>query len=76
MIELTCFLYSSTFVLSALIVLYLAKSAFDLAAPFRLKDQLTENDNSEVGIVLCGYLLGVIAVLEGSFMVKEKGQRL
>ena len=73
MIELTYFIYGSAFVVSALIMLYLAKSAFDLATPFKLKDQLTENDNPAVGIVLCGYLLGVIAVLVGSFMGEGEG---
>ena len=47
MIELTYFIYGSAFVVSALIMLYLAKSAFDLATPFKLKHELTLNPKKE-----------------------------
>ena len=73
MIELGYFLYSTAFVAAAMLMLYIAKSVFDLATPFKLKVQMTEQDNPAVGIVLCGYLLGVIAVLAGSFIGEGEG---
>ena len=55
MIELSYFLYGFTYVLSGLAMLYVAKTAFDFATPYKLNVQLTERDNPAIGVVLSGF---------------------
>ena len=73
MIELSYLLFGSGFVVAALLMLYLAKAAFDFATPFKLSLQLTEKDNPAMGILLAGYLFGVLAVLCGTFIGEGEG---
>ena len=73
MIELSYFLYGFTYVLSGLAMLYVAKTAFDFATPYKLNVQLTERDNPAIGVVLSGFLLGIISVLVGSFFGEGEG---
>jgi len=72
--ELTWALYGFGFVVYAIIFLLVAKEIFDLVSPYRLNVQLSEKDNPAVGIVLTGYLLGVIAVLGGVFSGDSSGE--
>lgn len=72
--ELTWALYGFGFVVYAIIFLLVAKEVFDLVSPYRLNVQLSEKDNPAVGIVLTGYLLGVIAVLGGVFSGDSSGE--
>jgi uncharacterized membrane protein YjfL (UPF0719 family) len=65
--ELIWALYGTGFVLVALFFLIVAKKLFDLATPYSVDVQMTDKDNPAVGVVLAGYLLGVIAVICGSF---------
>ncbi len=51
----------------ALLFLTMAKKVFDLVTPYSGTVQLTEKDNPAVGVMLVGYLLGVIAVISGTF---------
>jgi uncharacterized membrane protein YjfL (UPF0719 family) len=66
--ELIWVLYGTGYVVAALLALYIAKELFDLVTPYKLRVQLSEKDNPAVGVVLFGYLLGVIAVVCGAFV--------
>ena len=74
MIEISFFLYGIAFALSGLAMLYVAKTAFDFATPYKLNVQLTERDNPAIGVVLSGFLLGIISVLVGSFFGEGEGE--
>jgi uncharacterized membrane protein YjfL (UPF0719 family) len=67
MTELLWVLYSTGYLVFAIVLLLLAKKAFDLATPFSVNVQLTEKDNTAVGILMAGFLLGVTAVICGVF---------
>ena len=69
--ELIWALYGIGFVVVALVFLYLAKGLFDLVTPYHLNVQLSEKNNPAVGLVLFGYLIGVIAVISGTFSGDE-----
>jgi uncharacterized membrane protein YjfL (UPF0719 family) len=67
-------LYGLGYVAVGLLLLYLAKELFDLVTPYSVKVQLTEKDNPAVGVVLLGYMLGVVAVLCGVFSGEEAAE--
>jgi len=68
MTELSWVLYSTGYLVFAIVFLLIAKKLFDLATPFSVDVQLTEKDNPAVGILMTGFLLGVTAVICGVFM--------
>ena len=65
--QLIWMLYSAGFLVLAIAILFAAKRAFDWITPYKLDDQLTERDNPAVGIILAGFLLGVMAVICAAF---------
>ena len=67
MIYVTWSLYAVAWLAVALVFLFIAKKLFDLLTPYSLEVQLTEKDNPAVGLVLSGFLLGVAAVICGTF---------
>ncbi|VGO16491.1 hypothetical protein PDESU_05082 [Pontiella desulfatans] len=67
MIYLSWSLYAAVWLAVALVFLFVAKKLFDLLTPYSLEVQLTEKDNPAVGLVLGGFLLGVAAVVCGTF---------
>jgi uncharacterized membrane protein YjfL (UPF0719 family) len=68
MTEFMWILYSTGYLLFAIIFLLVAKKLFDLLTPFSVDIQLTEKDNPAVGILIVGFLLGVTAVICGVFI--------
>lgn len=68
MTELMWILYSTGYLVFAIIFLLVAKKLFDLLTPFSVDIQLTEKDNPAVGILIAGFLLGVTAVICGVFI--------
>ncbi len=71
MTELLWVLYSTGYLVFAIVFLWIAKKAFDLATPFSVDVQLTEKDNTAVGILMTGFLLGVTAIICGVFIGEE-----
>ena len=67
MIYLSWSLYAAAYLAVAIVFLFGAKKLFDLLTPYSLEIQLTEKDNPAVGLVLVGFLLGVTAILCGTF---------
>lgn len=67
MIYLSWSLYAAAYLAVAIIFLFGAKKLFDLLTPYSLEVQLTEKDNPAVGLVLIGFLIGVTAVICGTF---------
>lgn len=67
MMYLVWSLYATVWLAVALIFLFAAKKLFDLLTPYSLEVQLTEKDNPAVGLILTGFLLGVTAVICGTF---------
>lgn len=59
------------FLVIALLMLYLGKELFDLLTPYSFREQLIQEDNPAFGLLLCGYLLGILAVLGGVFQGGE-----
>lgn len=55
--------HAMVYLLVVMAVLWIARQAFDLAAPYNLKEQLTEKDNKAIAVSFSGYLVGVGAVL-------------
>ena len=68
MTELLWVPYSAGYLVFAIIFLLVAKKLFDLATPFSVNVQLTEKDNTAVGIIMAGFLLGVTAIICGVFV--------
>lgn len=68
MTELSWVLYSTGYLVFAVVFLLIAKKLFDLVTPFSVDVQLTAKDNTAVGILMTGFLLGVTAVICGVFM--------
>lgn len=73
MIYLSWSLYATAWLAVALVFLFGAKKLFDLLTPYKLEVQLTEKDNPAVGLVLAGFLLGVAAVICGTFAGESTG---
>ena len=48
-----------------IIVLWLAKLAQELLTPYRISDQLSQKNNTALGLSITGYFLGVITVFVG-----------
>ena len=48
-----------------IIVLWLAKLAQELLTPYRINDQLSQKNNTALGLSITGYFLGVITVFVG-----------
>jgi uncharacterized membrane protein YjfL (UPF0719 family) len=67
MTELLWVLYSTGYLIVAIIFLLLAKKMFDLLTPYSLNVQLTAKDNPAVGLLLGGFIVGVAIVLCGVF---------
>ncbi|MBT7562192.1 MAG: DUF350 domain-containing protein [Proteobacteria bacterium] len=67
MTELLWVLYSTGYLVVAVIFLLLAKKMFDLLTPYSLNVQLTKKDNPAVGLLLGGFIVGVAIVLCGVF---------
>ncbi|MBF0622134.1 MAG: DUF350 domain-containing protein [Magnetococcales bacterium] len=65
--EVSTILYSLCYFIAALILLFIARFIYDLATPYAIRDQLTTNSSTAVGIVLAGYLGGFISVIAGVF---------
>ena len=60
-------LYAAAWLAVALVFLFGAKKLFDLLTPYSLDVQLTEKDNPAIGLVLSGFLIGVAAIICGTF---------
>ena len=60
-------LYSLGYLITGVLLLFIAKKIFDLLSSFSLDRQLTEKDNPAIGIVITGYLLGIVAILCSTF---------
>jgi len=71
MLELLWVLYGAGYLILAVVFLFIAKKLFDLLTPYSVNVQLTEKDNPAVGILLTGFLLGVMAVICGVFMGED-----
>lgn len=56
-------LYSVGYLFVGVFYLWIAKKVFDFLTPYSVNVHLTEKDNPAIGILLSGYLLGVLAVL-------------
>ena len=65
MTELLWVLYSTGYLIVAIVFLLLAKKMFDLLTPYSLNVQLTAKDNPAVGLLLGGFIVGVAIVLCG-----------
>lgn len=50
---------------SGSLLLFLAKMLYRLVSPFKLDDELTENDNPALGLSMCGYYIGVAIIFVG-----------
>ena len=48
-----------------IVVLWLAKLAQELLTPYRINDQLSQKNNTALGLSITGYFLGVITVFVG-----------
>lgn len=70
---LTWLLYSSGYLAVAMVFLLVAKLVFDWFTPYSLDKELTEKDNPAAGILITGYLLGVLAVICSVFMDDGSG---
>ena len=53
------------YVALGIVVLFLAKLAQDFLTPYRINQQLGQNDNFSLGLSITGYFLGVITVFVG-----------
>jgi uncharacterized membrane protein YjfL (UPF0719 family) len=73
MVDLFWVLYSASYLVFAILFLLVAKKIFDLATPFSVNVQLTEKDNTAVGILMAGFLLGVTAIICGAFFGDSEG---
>ena len=67
MMYLSWSLFAAAWLAVAFVFLFLAKKLFDWLTPYSVDRQLTEKDNPAVGLVLGGFLLGVVAVIFGTF---------
>jgi len=65
-------LYGLAFVLAAGVFMALGKWLFDTLTPYSVRTQLVERGNPALGVVLVGYLLGMIAVLCGSVGANQR----
>lgn len=59
--------YSSGYLLSMLVLLWFGRLVFDTFTSYKLATELTEKDNPAVGVLIVGYLLGLVAVICGLF---------
>lgn len=59
--------YAIIWVTIAFGLLLVAKKLFDRLTPYSLDVQLTDKDNPAVGLVLTGFLLGIVAIIAGVF---------
>jgi uncharacterized membrane protein YjfL (UPF0719 family) len=50
-----------------LVILFLAKWIHDLLTPYKINDQLTQEDNKAVALSMSGYLLGVAIIILGVY---------
>ena len=73
MIHLTWSLYGLGYLSIALFILYLAKKMFDFLTPFTIDTQLSEKDNPAVGLVLVGFLAGVVGIICSVLHVEPSG---
>ncbi len=55
----------AAYVALALALLAIARVAKDLLTPYSIREQMTEKDNSAVGISVAGYYVGVLIVMAG-----------
>lgn len=67
MLYLLWSLYATAWVGVALALLLISKFLFDRLTPYSVDQQLTEHDNPAVGMVLSGFMLGIVAVIGGVF---------
>lgn len=67
-------LYAAAYLVVALAFLFGSKKLFDLLTPYSLESQLTEKDNPAVGQVFTGFILGVTAVICGTFAGDSGGE--
>ncbi len=63
---LTVVLVDLGYVVTAFILLLIAKVTLDVVTPYKLDDQLSAKDNPAVGLSLIGYYLGVCIVFIGA----------
>ena len=74
MMYLSWSLYAAAYLAVAIVFLFGAKKLFDWLTPYSVDAQLTEKDNPAVGLVLSGFLLGVVAIIFGTFSVEGDGE--
>ncbi len=67
------FLYSSGYLTTGIVLLFIMKKVFDFLTPYSVDVQLTEKDNPALGVVLMSYLSGGLAVLCGAFAGETTG---
>ena len=65
MTEFFWVLYSAGYLTAAVVMLWVAKKVFDLCTPYSVNVQLTGKNNAAVGVLITGFLLGVMAVICG-----------
>jgi uncharacterized membrane protein YjfL (UPF0719 family) len=65
-----------SYVVMGLLVLLIAKAVLDLATPFSLTAELTERDNTAVGLTLVGYFSGVTIIYLGAVIGPYPGELL
>lgn len=59
------YLHGFAYLLTILVLLYIGKIIFLLAAPYRLNQELTEKDNKAVAVSFAGYMFGLGMILQG-----------
>ncbi len=66
--DLAWLAYSSAYLVIGLVFLFVGKKLFDFVTPYSVEVQLTKKDNPALGIVLVGFLLGILAVICSVFI--------
>ncbi len=59
------YLHGFAYLLTILVLLYIGKVLFLLAAPYKLNHELTEKDNKAVAVSFAGYMFGLGMILQG-----------
>ena len=73
MVYIAWFLYSSGYLITGIVLLFIMKKVFDILTPYSVDVQLTEKDNPALGVLLMSYLAGGLAVLCGTFAGETTG---
>lgn len=60
------YVHGFAYLLTILVLLYVGKIIFLLAAPYRLNQELTEKDNKAVAVSFAGYMFGLGMILQGA----------